>query len=548
MAHLLFSRGVEAVFRVVLHNSSTKIGRAPQCDVVLSEPEISREHAALYKIDKQFHLKKLGQATLSVNGKEVDSITLKDGDRIVLGPWTATLDAKEGAPIEVEETVGFDGPALSSTHAVAKGPRGFLVKELKLQIEEPGKSPRSLRLMSDTLTIGAGEKNDIVIPDPYLSTRHAKLAIRDGRLWVYDLGSTNGTFVEGVKVREAELEEGQTLKVGACELKLSSEERVEKAEKKNIDRFCGMVGGSVEMRELYSLLEKVAPTEASVLILGESGTGKELVARAVHALSPRHRGPLVAINCGAISAELIESELFGHEKGAFTGALRQHDGAFGQARGGTLFLDEVGELPLALQPKLLRVLENRSYRRVGGSEELSSDVRIVAATHQDLAKAVQEKRFREDLFFRLFVMPVSLPPLRARKEDVALLCESFLKEFASSGGAKELSPPALARLREHAFPGNIRELRNLLLRALILASGPKIEPKDLIFPQETATVASSSGVPLESLEEMEKRLVLKALAASAWNKAKAAETLGVAKSTLFAKIKLYDIRDPREES
>ncbi|HKY62368.1 MAG TPA: sigma 54-interacting transcriptional regulator [bacterium] len=548
MAHLLFSRGVEPVFRVVLHNSSTKIGRSPQCDIVLAEPEISREHAALYKIEKAFHLKKLGQAALTVNGKETESQTLKDGDRIELGPWTVTFDAKEAATAPAEDTLGAGGPSLGSTHAIAKGPRGLWVKELSLQIEEPGKASRSLRMSSESLSLGAGEKNDVVLQDPYLSSRHAKLTLREGRLWVHDLGSTNGTFLNGVKVREAELEEGQILKIGQCELRISSEERVESAGPKNVDRFQGMVGGSLQMRELYGLLEKVGPTEASVLILGESGTGKELVARAVHQLSARRRGPLVAINCGAISAELIESELFGHEKGAFTGALRQHDGAFGQARGGTLFLDEVGELPLELQPKLLRVLENRTYRRVGGIEELSADVRVVAATHRDLAKAVQEKRFREDLFFRLFVMPVYLPPLRDRKEDIALLCESFLKEFASGSGVKELSPAGLARVREHLFPGNVRELRNLLLRAMILASGPQIEPQDLVFPNETGSVAPSAGVPLESLEEMEKRLVLKALMASSWNKARAAETLGVAKSTLFAKIKLYGLKDPREES
>ncbi|HCU25881.1 MAG TPA: sigma-54-dependent Fis family transcriptional regulator [Deltaproteobacteria bacterium] len=544
MAQLTFSRGSGPVFRVLLHSSSTKLGRGAHCDVVLDDPEISREHAAIYRIEGKFHLKKLGQATLQINGKEVESHTLKPGDELRLGPWLAKFSETHSAADAEEDTVVTDG-SHSQTQAVAKGPGGLWVQDWCLMLSEPARPPRRLKFNSQALTVGAHEKNDIVVQDPYASSRHLKILLGDGRVQVFDLASTNGVFVNGVKVREAELEAGQSLKFGQCEIAISTEEKFEKTQPKEIDRFYGMVGASLEMRSLYALLEKVAPPEAGILILGESGTGKELVAGAIHKLSPRARGPLVAINCGAISPELIESELFGHEKGAFTGALRQHDGAFGQARGGTLFLDEVGELPLELQPKLLRVLENRSYRRVGGSEELQADVRVVAATHRDLAKAVKEKRFREDLFFRLFIMPIHLPPLRERKEDLPLLCAKFLGEFSSGALPKKLSPEAFALLREHDFPGNVRELRNVLLRAVILSPGEIIEVKDLAFPQKLAQ-AVPGGVSLETMEEMEKRLVLKALTVHSWNKARAAEALGVAKSTLFAKIKLYDLREPTE--
>jgi len=548
MAQLLFRRGDSPVFRIALQSSSTKIGRASSCDLVLSDPEISREHLALYKIEGRYHLKKLGQIAPTVNGQERDSHTLKEGDRIGIGPWIAEFSELGSATEFGEmETLVTEG-GVHSTQAVACGPKGILVRQYQLQLIEPSKAPRQIPIRAESLTLGAAEKNDVVLQDAFVSSRHAKLTLRDGRVQVFDLGSTNGTYVNGVKIQSAELDDGQILKLGQCEARLLREEHFEQAPMKSTDRFCGMVGGSLEMRELYGLIERVAPSEAGVLILGESGTGKELVARAVHGLSPRSRGPLVTINCGAISSELIESELFGHEKGAFTGALRQHDGAFGQARGGTLFLDEIGELPLELQPKLLRVLENRSYRRVGGTEELCADVRVVAATHQDLAKAVQEKRFREDLFFRLFVMPVYLPPLRDRKEDLALLCERFLLEF-SPANPRRLSSEAFAKLNGHDFPGNVRELRNVLLRAVILARGESLSEADISFPHDFGSASTQGrGLPLESLETMEKRMVLKALVAHDWNKAKAAEVLGVAKSTLFAKIKLYDIQEPKAGS
>ncbi len=251
----------------------------------------------------------------------------------------------------------------------------------------------------------------------------------------------------------------------------------------------------------------------------------------------------MALNCGAISPELIESELFGHEKGAFTGAHRQHEGAFAQAAGGTLFLDEIGELPLELQPKLLRVLENKTYRRVGGSSELQAQVRVVVATHRDLGARVAAKQFREDLFFRLFVLPVVVPPLRERMEDVPMLAEFFLQEFSGQGARKSLSAAALAKLQSHFYPGNIRELKNVLLRAHVLSQATEIAAGDILFPQEISPQTAEENFSGSfHLETMEKQLILKALKSNRWNKARTAEVLGIAKSTLFAKIKLYDLK------
>ncbi|MAC29015.1 MAG: sigma-54-dependent Fis family transcriptional regulator [Sandaracinus sp.] len=255
-----------------------------------------------------------------------------------------------------------------------------------------------------------------------------------------------------------------------------------------------MWGASPAMAEAFSLLERVAPTDLGVLLLGETGTGKELAARGLHGASGRGEGPFVVVDCGAIQPNLIESELFGHEKAAFTGADRLRVGAFEAADGGTVFLDEIGELPLSLQPKLLRVLERREVQRLGSSSPRTVDVRLVAATHRDLAGMVRDGGFREDLYFRLAEMEVRLPPLRDRAGDVALLAERILAELAEvqEDEPKGISAEALARLEAHPWPGNVRQLRNVLRRAAVMASGPTLGPEDLdALPTVRATPSAA---------------------------------------------------------
>jgi DNA-binding NtrC family response regulator len=545
MAHLLFSRANVDCFKFPLKSSTTKIGRSEVCDIVLPEPEVSREHAAVFQVQGQYVLKKLGKAPVELQGEEVALQPLKGGERIQIGPWTAKFVVEPDIDQE-EPTMTDEKPG--KTQVVLGPASGHVVTQnLMLQYQPAGGKERHVSLDAEVFTIGAADKNDLVLNDPTVSSRHLKLVRQAEKIRLFDLGSTNGTFVNGVKVREAEIEPGFSVKVGETTLYLLQKVQMEKPKPISTDRFFGMIGASAAMQSLYGLVQKVAPIEATALILGESGTGKELVAHAIHRLSSRAKGPFIAINCGAISPELMESELFGHEKGAFTGAHRQHDGAVGQAAGGTLFLDEIGELSLELQPKLLRLLENQSYRRVGGTEELRADCRVVAATHQDLGRAVQEKRFREDLFFRLFVLPLVLQPLRNRKEDIPLLAEAFLKEFGLQGAAKRLDEAALRKLQAHAFPGNVRELKNALLRGFILAEGETVFEEQLSFSESLRDPSQESfvaGQVLEKLEEMEKKMVLKALQLHRWNKTKAAEALGVAKSTLFAKIKLYGLEEP----
>ena len=311
-------------------------------------------------------------------------------------------------------------------------------------------------------------------------------------------------------------------------------------------------GASPVMQELYRLLERVAGSDATVLVTGESGTGKELVARALHRRGKRRDGPFLAINCSALPEALLEAELFGHAKGAFTDAQRSRKGLFAEANGGTLLLDEVGELPLSVQPKLLRALQERKVRPLGESAELDFDVRLVAATNRDLTTAVEEGRFREDLFFRLNVIHLELPPLRARGGDVLLLAQRFLERFAAQAegdtrgvrGPSGLSAEVAQRLLAYSWPGNVRELQNCMERAVALTRGETISLEDL--PEKVrdhrpseVLVASQDPSELVTLEEVERRYVLKVLEALGGNKTLAAQTLGLDRKTLYRKLERW---------
>ncbi len=293
---------------------------------------------------------------------------------------------------------------------------------------------------------------------------------------------------------------------------------------------------------ILSLLEMVAPTDASVLILGESGTGKELVARSIHLNSPRSAGPFLAVNCAALNENLVESELFGHEKGAFTGAVAARSGRFEEADGGTLFLDEIGEMPLAVQAKLLRALQDKTFTRVGGVKTLKSDVRILAATNRDLSGMVAQGTFREDLFFRLNVFPVELPPLRERREEIPLLVKHFVETYAGRFNKviKGWSDGYMRRLQGYGFPGNIRELENLVERSVILARSERLDEGSL-----PTLPAGGEGAPSGSggvdLRENERLLIVQALDKAGGNKTQAARLLGISRRALYYKLKEYSL-------
>jgi DNA-binding NtrC family response regulator/HAMP domain-containing protein len=311
--------------------------------------------------------------------------------------------------------------------------------------------------------------------------------------------------------------------------------------KKRLDAaigFGGLIGKDPKMQVVYQLIEDVAPADATVLIQGESGTGKELVARAIHQHSPRKDGPFVVINCSAYPATLLESELFGHEKGAFTGALRQKSGRFEQAHGGTVFLDEVGDIPLPAQIKLLRVLQTRRFERLGGEATLTVDVRLLAATHKDLLQEVKAGTFREDLFYRLNVIPIFLPPLRERKNDIPWLALHFLRRFAAERGKeiREFSSEAMRLLLDYSWPGNVRELENSVEHAVVLAKGGSVEAWDLPSALQGAGSAASP-----TLMQRELRTLVEVLEECGWNKKLAAQKLGISRSTLYSMLRKHKI-------
>lgn len=310
--------------------------------------------------------------------------------------------------------------------------------------------------------------------------------------------------------------------------------------------YSGFVGKDPKMQVVYKLIEDVAPSDATVLILGESGTGKELAARAIHQNSARKENPFVVINCSAYPATLLESELFGYEKGAFTGASAQKPGRFEQADGGTIFLDEIGEIPSSAQVKLLRVLQNRNFERIGGTRTLAVDVRVLAATNRDLLQDVKSGRFREDLYYRLNVIPIRIPPLRERRNDIPMLARHFLRRFCTiqEKPIEDFSPDAMRLLLDYPWPGNVRELENTVEHAVVLARGSRIQTSDLpVQVLEPKTV--DPGQSARSLQDTEKEMLLEALAATQWNKAETARRLGIGRSTLYSKMKKYRIRPPK---
>jgi two-component system response regulator HydG len=309
--------------------------------------------------------------------------------------------------------------------------------------------------------------------------------------------------------------------------------------------FSGIVGKDPKMQLIYKLIEDIAPTDATVLIQGESGTGKELVARATHQQSPRKDKPFVVINCSAYPATLLESELFGHEKGAFTGAIRRKTGRFEQAHSGTVFLDEIGEISPSAQIKLLRVLQTQKFERLGGEKTVTVDVRVIAATNKDLLQQVKEGNFREDLYYRLNVIPIHLPLLGERRNDIPLLARHFLRRFAVEQGKEvaEFSPEAMRRLLDHSWPGNVRELENSIEHATVLARGKRVEAADLPALLHAAT-ATAQTRKAPTLLEQEKKLLREVLDDCGWNKKQAAKHLGISRSTLYEKLRRFDITKP----
>jgi transcriptional regulator with GAF, ATPase, and Fis domain len=356
------------------------------------------------------------------------------------------------------------------------------LQKAKLVVIDGDDEGKEFVINKSQVYVGRASVNDFRLKDNSISGTHFEIRAEEDGFLLRDRGSTNGTHLGGCRVKEVYLTPNASFRAGNTTLKFEPIDEVVEIPLSEDEHFQGVIGRSVAMREVFATLQKVAPSELTCLIQGETGTGKERIARAIHDASRRKNKPYVVLDCSAIPGELMESYVFGHEKGAFTGAHAQKKGAFEQAEGGTLFMDEVGELDLSLQPKLLRVLENREFKRVGGSKTIRSDCRVVAATNRDLRDMVNEGSFREDLYFRLSVIQIMLPPLSERREDIPLLVEHFLDEVVEMRPDHQrvrLTADAMDTLMEHEWPGNVRELRNVIMRAASLASGQTVEKSDL---------------------------------------------------------------------
>jgi len=403
------------------------------------------------------------------------------------------------------------------------------------------------------LVIGKGEDCDIVLDDPKISRRHCELRLTEGGVVLRDLGSKNGTFAGVVEVREAVLAPGTAVTAGASEISVVTAGEPTTVALSVEARFGAALGGSLVMRELFERLRRAAPTDATVLLLGESGTGKELLARGLHEHSARRTGPFVIVDCAAVEKSFLADELFGHERGAFTGADKARRGLLAEADGGTLFIDEVGELPLDLQVKLLRALEDRTYQPLGGAARRPFDARIVAATHRNLRARAKSGELREDLYYRLAELEVRVPPLRDRREDIPLLLREMLSR-RTGGRAPEIGSDMLAVLHAHDWPGNVRELRNIAARLALFPElpldlsasgegGDAAEPSSPISPHDLGLLELSLHDARKSaIASFERRYIEAALARAGGNVTQAAKRMDISRQRLHEMMDQHGLR------
>ncbi|HEY5922075.1 MAG TPA: sigma 54-interacting transcriptional regulator [Kofleriaceae bacterium] len=419
------------------------------------------------------------------------------------------------------------------------------VRRFQVTVTEGASSGTTWAQQAERCAIGSHPSNDLVIEDSTVSRFHCELAIANTAVRVRDLGSRNGTLLGAVQITDALVPGRTVLVLGNSTVRIDVADEVTEIPPSDQSSFGGLVGDSQIMRDVFEQLDKIAASDATVLVEGETGTGKEGVAEAIHEASPRATKPFIVIDCSAIPANLLESELFGHEPGAFTGANERRIGAFEQASGGTLFLDEIGELPLELQPKLLRALESREVRRVGGRDLIRCDLRIIAATNRDLRAEVNRGMFRADLYFRLAVVKVVLPPLRERASDIPLLAEHLLEKIGASPDAVAdlMQADFIAALSAARWPGNVRELRNHLEQCVVF--GERRLPNAPSTPHPATNV--DANLPYEvarrqAIDAFEREYVTRLLENSEGNVAQAARNAGLNRAYLHRLLRRHGLR------
>ena len=400
------------------------------------------------------------------------------------------------------------------------------------------------------IVFGSSPDCDMPLTDKTVSRKHLKAEFNGTDLVLTDQDSTNGTFIQGSRFKEITVGFGTEFRLGRTVVKYLPEEESIDVEPAEEQSFGQMIGGDTKMRQLFKLMQDVASTKATVLIEGETGTGKELIAEELHNHSERKDKPFIVFDCGSVPRELIESALFGHVKGSFTGAITDRKGAFAEADGGTIFLDEIGEMALDLQPSLLRVLDKRAVRKVGSNTYEDIDVRVVAATNRDLRAEVQKKSFREDLYYRLAVIRLSVPPLRERGNDIPVLIDHFIKSF-SPGEQLNVSPDDLTALRRHSWPGNVRELRNSIERSCVLSKGNFINIEGALGDDSAAAVGFRTDLPFKDakgqlVEQFEREYIEDLMRRHEMNLSAAAREAEIDRKHLRELIRKYDL-DTRDK-
>ena len=436
-------------------------------------------------------------------------------------------------------------------------------RKCQLIVLDGVKKGAKLDLNKPLIKIGKREDNDFILDEKTVSRNHLEIVQSEDRYLLKDLESTNGTFINDIRVKEAYLSPGDIVRLGNVSAEFVAFDEKVQIEPSTQNQFGPLMGRSRKMRQIFSVLEKISPTTATVLIEGETGTGKDVVARAIHENSSRKNKPLIVFDCSAVAENLIESELFGHMKGSFTGAVSTRKGAFEEANGGTIFLDEIGELSLELQPKLLRALEQREVKKVGSNESIPIDVRVICATNRNLKKEVSEKRFREDLYYRLSVVKLFIPPLRERPEDISFLIEHLLTRgrfnIQPDGSLKvtRVEDDALKMLSRYQWPGNVRELVNILERIVPMVDGNAITGQQVGYvfqeleredEEATEKMMVDMALPFKEakqkvVEQFEKEYLSSLLRRNHYNISKTAREAGVDRKHIRNLLKKYGILD-----